>query len=257
MRRFAFLKRSSRWEGTACGNTGRITVHVSAILTANIIAYQSELKILPKETRKTLYRKDVRVRTQTSSTVSREKKLNDLYKKAIHITEMNIFVVAALQLVAVTSAANLQDLINALNTNERTWIYQRSYVEYKGSEYVTCAYYRKLELNQTNYEFFKDFMLCSQAHQRHLYAELGDDGRDGPYMGVSTWPGAEVTSYTLRYWNATEACAVYTLDKYNTLDCELHVRHHNRKGVFIYCELYYRVYCHGKIFQIYSEACKN
>nr|XP_054920731.1 uncharacterized protein LOC126517516 isoform X3 [Dermacentor andersoni] len=181
MRRFAFLKRSSRWEGTACGNTGRITVHVSAILTANIIAYQSELKILPKETRKTLYRKDVRVRTQTSSTVSREKK--------------------------------------ALNTNERTWIYQRSYVEYKGSEYVTCAYYRKLELNQTNYEFFKDFMLCSQAHQRHLYAELGDDGRDGPYMGVSTWPGAEVTSYTLRYWNATEACAVYTLDKYSLPVC--------------------------------------
>ncbi|XP_065296878.1 uncharacterized protein [Dermacentor albipictus] len=170
---------------------------------------------------------------------------------------MNLFVVAALQLAAVTSAANLQDLINALSTNERTWIYQRSYVEYKGSEYVTCAYYRKLELNQTNYEFFKDFMLCSQAHQRHLYAELGDDGTDGPYMGVSTWPGAEVTSYTLRYWNATEACAVYTLDKYNTIDCELHVRHHNRRGVFNYCELYYRVYCHGKIFQIYSEACKN
>ncbi|XP_049515185.1 uncharacterized protein LOC125941599 [Dermacentor silvarum] len=98
-------------------------------------------------------------------------------------------------------------------------------------------------------------MVGPREYRPHLYAELGYEPADGPYIGVSSRPGGDVTSYTLRYWNPRKGCAVYTTDKYNRIDCELHVRQRNLGGRFYRCERRYNRYCRGIIFQLFSEAC--
>nr|XP_054930640.1 uncharacterized protein LOC126538256 [Dermacentor andersoni] len=152
-------------------------------------------------------------------------------------------------------AVTLDDLHEALNTNEQTWLTKRTY-DLKGH---TCVYTVKLSLNQTYYSFEQHFQKDGHKKKHTLYAGLGSDSTTTPWMEVSQNPGgAAGIKYFLQYWDKDEKCGILKVRLGGADRYEMHVWDSNVDGGKPKCEAEYTTLSGGKhSYEVYSKSCKT
>uniref|UniRef100_L7LQ77 Putative group i salivary lipocalin n=1 Tax=Rhipicephalus pulchellus TaxID=72859 RepID=L7LQ77_RHIPC len=144
----------------------------------------------------------------------------------------------------------LDDLEEALSTDEEVWMKKRSY--YK--EGYTCVYSKKVFLEGNNYTFDQNYKLNEQQQKpNRLYATLSTE--EPPVMKVSREPGSATgQDYTLQYWDSSEKCAILTL-QVNGNQCELYAWDETVRNDLKSCEKKYKEICSHGDFPVYKHDC--
>uniref|UniRef100_A0A224YM42 Lipocalin n=1 Tax=Rhipicephalus zambeziensis TaxID=60191 RepID=A0A224YM42_9ACAR len=144
----------------------------------------------------------------------------------------------------------LEQLKEALNTDDNVWMKKRSY----NKEGHTCVYSKKVFLEGTNYTFDQSYKLNEkQEGPNHLYATLST--KELPVMTVSQQPGSATgQEYTLNYWDKREKCAILTLQMQGK-QCELYAWDSTVRTDLQNCEDKYKKICSHRYFTVYNNNC--
>ncbi|XP_075559742.1 uncharacterized protein LOC142591299 isoform X2 [Dermacentor variabilis] len=155
-------------------------------------------------------------------------------------------------------SATFEDLLTALNTSEKIWIQQRSFTSGAGAYVHKCIYKVKLNLTTKIYKFRQYYQSGRYTYQYNLYAELHkhSEGRAGPVMRVSMYPGTPAAEYTLRYWNKEERCALYTMTLINKATCVMDIWNERIGQKFPKCYAEYYKHCREH-YPVYSSDCRK
>ncbi|XP_075546745.1 uncharacterized protein LOC142579946 [Dermacentor variabilis] len=160
---------------------------------------------------------------------------------------------ALLALCTVANAISFQDLYKALDTTEKVWLKQRSY---KQQNHHDCVYASKLFLNNTDYKFEQHYKNGEKKIQNELFAKLGGQEEEYPWMIVSKEQGGQGLKYTLKFANENEKCGVLTLHLGGKDECEMHVWDETVDTTLTECKMKYKELCttsHG----VYSSDCEK
>ncbi|XP_075543597.1 uncharacterized protein LOC142578068 [Dermacentor variabilis] len=149
---------------------------------------------------------------------------------------------------------SLDDLREALGTNERTWLTQRTY-EYQNH---SCVYTVKVSLAEMNYTFKQYFKDGDKEEHHTLYARL-EDGSAGPSMIVSRKPDEKSgLPYHLKFWNNQENCGILQVRLSGGDQYEMHVWNDKVDRERPECQKQYETLSSGKqSYDVYAQTCKS
>ncbi|XP_075556966.1 uncharacterized protein LOC142589065 [Dermacentor variabilis] len=165
-----------------------------------------------------------------------------------------------LGLVVATNSVTLEDLMNALHTQgQKLWTRYRSFDVSCSNQVYKCAYVELRCLKPGEYRYLQHYELGRSWRSNDFYAELRGKrrGAAGPIMRVSPLPGGQGVEYTLRFWNATEHCAVFTRLFSGSRHCEMHVWEDHVDEDLPQCQIAFKKYCHRQPqYAIYTPDCQ-
>uniref|UniRef100_A0A131YPW4 Lipocalin n=1 Tax=Rhipicephalus appendiculatus TaxID=34631 RepID=A0A131YPW4_RHIAP len=163
--------------------------------------------------------------------------------------------------------AAFSDLLYMLNTTQKIYIFARRAVHYKAFDTEAYTYYKKIALNETDYNFTLVIPPRDRTNWRrssndngtekgnvyNLHAKLANCTETspvpaGPCMQVPNWPGLyNVTKVLWRYAYQGQ-CAIFFFWKYDHRYCELHIREEGLPGphthdIYHVCQTLYRYTC--------------
>uniref|UniRef100_L7LTE6 Putative group i salivary lipocalin n=1 Tax=Rhipicephalus pulchellus TaxID=72859 RepID=L7LTE6_RHIPC len=143
--------------------------------------------------------------------------------------------------------ANLQDLIDALNTTKTIWLYNQSYQASPEAPNRTCVRWHFENLTSSSYLFENYYRQDGLYHSEERTHATLSGPNNKPTMNVNyTSEGKNSTYvlYTLQAWYPKEECFVLTrgTDK-DKLQCELHLWSSQIDKKHDSCEEKYRDLC--------------
>ncbi|XP_049524157.1 uncharacterized protein LOC125945857 [Dermacentor silvarum] len=142
------------------------------------------------------------------------------------------------------NGASLDDLIDALNTTQPIWLFNRSYEDVSENNSRICVRWNRENLTRSNYQFSNHYKLGQQYYdQNGTQATLVEEDKNAT-MAVN-YKSGEVT-YTLSMWNSSDHCFVLVLNNTNasTVQCELHLWHDKVRGTTLTsCDAAYQSLC--------------
>ncbi|XP_049524140.1 uncharacterized protein LOC125945853 [Dermacentor silvarum] len=151
--------------------------------------------------------------------------------------------------------AGLEDLVNALNTTQAIWLYNRSYdVTVKGGN-QKCVRWHLESLTRSSYDF-ENYYKVNEAYfgENGTHATLDAQG-DKATLSVTYQSEGEV-SYTLQKWDPSGKCFVLTRNTGNEGEtkCELHLWQEKvTQGHSTSCDEEYKKLCDGEQKEVFTE----
>ncbi|KAK8764096.1 hypothetical protein V5799_033295 [Amblyomma americanum] len=172
---------------------------------------------------------------------------------------MNYFTTVLFLALGVTASRDKptwQDLRNALDTEDRIWVTDRSYERRTKDQVHSCVNARRLYLNGLEYGFEQYFDIGNQRKRIELYGEISPGAPDTrPFLTVSSKQGEPGNPYTLEYWDNNRHCGVLTFTEDSEFKCELHVWERGLKNR-VSCLLDYQRICHDRhSYSVYYDDC--
>uniref|UniRef100_G3MNM8 Lipocalin/cytosolic fatty-acid binding domain-containing protein n=1 Tax=Amblyomma maculatum TaxID=34609 RepID=G3MNM8_AMBMU len=153
----------------------------------------------------------------------------------------------------------LDDLKNALYTNQSFWNVMRSYERGIPGQPNRCVFSRMRYFEGNDYSYEQWYKNGSKWEMIPLQGRLYN-GNEGPEIRVVKHYGGKEYPYALIHWNEKEHCGIFTFlyDATGTKECRLHIWEENIKEPRnpYPCEHEYDNLCRGKKkYDIYGPDC--
>ncbi|XP_049522019.1 uncharacterized protein LOC119448274 [Dermacentor silvarum] len=152
-----------------------------------------------------------------------------------------------------TQAVSFEDLLEALNTTEKSWLTKRTY----SLQGHSCVYAQKLSLTREHYTFEQGYKQDGKEKKHTLYSNLGNDG-SGPWMTVSRTPDGHGLKYYLEYLNKNEECGILKVHLSGQDHYEMHQWDNKVGEGAAQCNNQYMTLLAARTsYNVYSESCKS
>uniref|UniRef100_A0A0C9SE09 Lipocalin n=1 Tax=Amblyomma americanum TaxID=6943 RepID=A0A0C9SE09_AMBAM len=174
---------------------------------------------------------------------------------------VTIFLALGVTAFGYTDKPELQDLVEALKTDNKIWLAWRSYQMQTSEQYHRCNYVVKTAPPaQYRYHFKQHFMYGGTRGDKDLTVDISASSRGEPVLTVSNSSGASVL-YTMRFWDPDNHCFILTFQGNRQWECELHLWNQDVEKLdtnpLYYCMQDYDILCGGRKYELYTPDCKN
>uniref|UniRef100_A0A023FTR9 Putative lipocalin-2 1 n=1 Tax=Amblyomma cajennense TaxID=34607 RepID=A0A023FTR9_AMBCJ len=174
---------------------------------------------------------------------------------------MNLFALALFFALAVgtsTAQTTMEQLREALDTDERVWTVQRTFERIDDKGKHTCVYALRGTLEGNEYQFEQWYKHGERWVRHPLHGRLSQKGNNA-VLTVSQEKGANGLAYKLLFWDKTRSCGIlqFTDKDDDRIKCELHVWEPALRnlGSTYPCETEYEQFCGDQKYPVYTPAC--
>uniref|UniRef100_A0A023FQG0 Lipocalin-2 1 n=1 Tax=Amblyomma cajennense TaxID=34607 RepID=A0A023FQG0_AMBCJ len=157
-----------------------------------------------------------------------------------------------------TSSPTLEDLREAISTNQNIWVTQRTYERKTGGQNHRCVYVRKTSAPDQPYEFDQYFRHGETWDNIHLYADISQEPSKDPVLTVRNGKGSRGIPYSFLFWNRDSHCAILSFrNEKGQNEFELHVWNDDlRHPGVVQCQQELHRISEGRELSIYENDCK-
>uniref|UniRef100_A0A0C9S4U7 Lipocalin-2 1 n=1 Tax=Amblyomma americanum TaxID=6943 RepID=A0A0C9S4U7_AMBAM len=156
-----------------------------------------------------------------------------------------------------TNTPTLQNLKEAIETDQRIWVKYRSF---QPDPLHTCTYVQSVKPTVATYEFEQHFKQGQTPMQTHLYGYVSNGEDNEPVLTIKNTTGSPGVAFTLRYWDSSVKCGILTFrnQKEGREECEMHVWNDyiqsQSRGLHL-CEQELDYLCSGRKYGTYRPDC--